>query len=270
MEDVMQRGKGEVHHHHEVELSVWPLMTAAGAFLIPISFMTTFSWGLPAAAGILLAGVAVVVLIVALFGWLNEVHAKKQEAQLSGIAIIVFIVSEVTLFGGLFGGYLYAMLFTSLWPPANTPEGVPPIGLAVLMTIFLVSSSFTIHNAEEKLQNGDMGGFRKCLIFTTLLGTLFVAFMAYEWHHMISVEHFTVGTNEYGTFFYTITGFHGSHVIVGLVMQVFLFTLAAGNKIGRNRQAMAKVTGLYWHFVDIVWLLVVSLIYVVPYFKAGQ
>ncbi|MBF0553783.1 MAG: heme-copper oxidase subunit III [Nitrospirae bacterium] len=267
MENVMYGGKNEVHHH--VELSVWPLITAVGAFLIPISFMTAFSWGL-SSVGIVLAGVAVVVLIVGLFGWLNEVHAKKEEAGLSKIAIIVFIFSEVALFGGLFSGYFYAMLFTGLWPPANTPAGVPPIGLAVLMTIFLISSSFTIHNAEAKLAHGDMGGFKGRLVLTTILGALFMACMAYEWHQLIAVENFTVSTNEYGTFFYTITGFHGSHVIVGLVLQVFVMILAAGAKIGKSRQTMMKVTGLYWHFVDIVWLLVVSLIYVIPYIKAGQ
>ncbi|MBF0488446.1 MAG: heme-copper oxidase subunit III [Nitrospirae bacterium] len=267
MENVMHGGTKEVHH--QVELSVWPLITAVGAFLIPISFMTAFSWGL-SSVGLVLAGVAVVVLIVGLFGWLNEVHAKKEDAGLSKLAIIVFIVSEVALFGGLFGGYLYAMLFTDLWPPANTPEGVPPIGLAVLMTIFLLSSSFTIHNAEEKLAHGDMGGFKGWLVMTTILGALFMAFMAYEWHELIAEKNFTVRSNEYGTFFYTITGFHGSHVIVGLLMQIFCMILAAGAKIGKNRQTMVKVTGLYWHFVDIVWLLVVSLIYVVPYLKAGQ
>ncbi|KWT88358.1 cytochrome c oxidase subunit 3 [Candidatus Magnetominusculus xianensis] len=267
MENVMHGGKNEVHHH-EVELSVWPLIAAGGSFLIPIAFMTAFSWGL-SSVGLVLAGVAVVVLIVGLFGWLNEVHAKKEDAGLSKLAIIVFIISEVALFGGLFGGYLYAMLFADIWPPANTPEGVPPIGLAVIMTVFLLSSSVTIHNAEAKIEHGDMGGFKSWLMFTTLLGALFIAFMAYEWHHMIS-NGFSVSTNEYGTFFYTITGFHGSHVIVGLVMQLFCLILAAGAKIGKSKQTMVKVTGLYWHFVDIIWLLVVSLIYVVPYLKAGQ
>ncbi|MBF0457255.1 MAG: heme-copper oxidase subunit III [Nitrospirae bacterium] len=268
MENVMHGGKSEVHHH-EVELSVWPLITAVGAFLLPISFMTSFSWGL-SSVGIILAGVAVVILIVGLFGWLNEVHAKKEDAGLSKIAILVFIASEVALFGGLFAGYLYAMLFTGTWPPANTPEGVPPVMLAIPMTIFLLSSSFTIHTAEDKLAHGDMGGFKGWLTFTTILGALFIAFMVYEWHHLIAVENFTVRTNEYGTFFYTITGFHGSHVIVGLVMQIFCMILAAGAKIGKNRQTLMKVTGLYWHFVDLVWLLVVSLIYVVPFLKAGQ
>ncbi|MCG6552220.1 MAG: heme-copper oxidase subunit III [Candidatus Magnetominusculus sp. LBB02] len=266
MDNVMHGGA--VHHQHEVELSVWPLITALGSFLIPIAFMTAFSWGL-SSVGLILAGVAVVVLIVGLFGWLNEVHAKKEDAGLSKIAIIVFIISEVALFGGLFGGYLYAMLFTDLWPPANTPAGVPPMGLAVLMTVFLLSSSVTVHNAEEKLVHGDMGGFKGWLTITMILGALFMGFMAYEWHELMS-EGFVVGLNEYGTFFYTITGFHGSHVIVGLVMQLFCMILAGGNKIGRNKQTMVKVTGLYWHFVDIVWLLVVSLIYVIPYIKGGQ
>ncbi|MBF0516613.1 MAG: heme-copper oxidase subunit III [Nitrospirae bacterium] len=269
MENVMHGGTHDAHHQHEVELSAMPLIAAVGSFLLPMAFMATFSWGLPSVVGLVLAGVAVVILMVGLFGWLNEVHAKKEEAGLSSMAIIVFIISEVALFGGLFGGYLYAMLFTEQWPPASTPEGVPPLGLAVIMTVFLLSSSATIHNAEDKLHHGDMGGFKGWIVFTMILGGLFMAFMAYEWHELMG-EGFTIGLNEYGTFFYTITGFHGSHVLVGLTMQLFCLILAAGGKIGKHKQTLAKVTSLYWHFVDIVWLLVVSLIYVVPFLKAGQ
>ncbi|MEO5357711.1 MAG: heme-copper oxidase subunit III [Nitrospirae bacterium YQR-1] len=269
MENIAHGGyhdSGDIHH--EVELSPWPLVTALGSFLIPISFMLTFSWGM-SHLGLLMAGVALVVLITGLFGWLSEVHAKKGENKISMTAIIIFICSEVALFGGLFGGYLYTLLPSELWPPASTPAGVPPMGLAVVMTIFLISSSATIHSAESKLEKGDSGGASSGLIFTFILGFAFVACMAYEWHHLISTG-FSVSTNEYGMFFYLITGFHGSHVIVGLIMQLFVLTMVKRGRISKDRHVFATVTGLYWHFVDIVWLLVVSLIYIIPYVKTGQ
>ncbi|MBF0345631.1 MAG: heme-copper oxidase subunit III [Nitrospirae bacterium] len=269
MESVISSTLKEEHHHHEVELSAWPLVVAIGAFLVPIAFMLAYSWAIPF-LGLLVAGVAVVTLVVGLFGWVQEVHSKKQEAGLSKVAIIIFIVSEIALFGGLFGGYLFTMLFADIWPPANTPEGVPPIALAVLLTVFLISSSGTMHMAEEKLVHGQVDSFKSWLIFTFILGALFLSFMAFEWYKLIGHEHFSISTNEYSTFFFTITGFHGSHVIVGLVMQFFLIILASQNKIGTKKLTFSKTTGLYWHFVDVVWLMVVSFMYIIPYFKVGQ
>lgn len=270
MENVMQPGASPHSgtHHHEVELSVWPLIVGIGAFLVPISFMTAFSWHIPF-LGLIIGGVAVVVLLVGLFGWTSEVYAHKKDVGLSKIAILIFIVSEFALFGGLFGGYLYTMLPTEIWPPATTPKGVPPMGLAILLSIFLISSSGTIHVAEEKLEAGDMGGFRSWMVFTFILGLLFLLGMAYEWKHLI--EHgFTISLNAYGKFFYTITGFHGSHVFVGLVMMLFCLILLAQGRLTTSQHTLAKATALYWHFVDGIWLLVLSLIYVIPYYKVGQ
>jgi cytochrome c oxidase subunit 3 len=267
MENVAHGGTHEVHH--EVELSMWPLIVGIGALLIPISFMIHFSWGAPPMFALLGAGVAVVLLVIGLFGWVNEVHAKKEDVGLSKVAIVVFIVSEVALFGGLFAGYIYTMLFSEAWPPANTPAGVPPMGIALLMTFFLISSSFWIHIAETKLESGDAGGFKTWLSLTFVFGLAFMLGMGYEWNHLME-EGFSISTNTYGTFFYTVTGFHGSHVLVGLVLQAFLMILISANKIGKKRQTLAKVTGLYWHFVDLVWLLVLSMIYVIPYFKVAH
>ncbi|MBF0539608.1 MAG: heme-copper oxidase subunit III [Nitrospirae bacterium] len=270
MEGVINgKAKEDHHHHHEVELSVWPLVVAVGAFLVPMAFMLAYSWGVRF-LGLLVAGVAVGTLVVGLFGWVQEVHSKKQDGGLSKIAIMVFIVSEVALFGGLFGGYLYTMLPEDIWPPASTPAGIPPLALAVLLSVFLLSSSGTMHMAEEKIEHGDLNGYKSWLIFTFILGGLFIAFMGLEWYKLISEEHFSISTNAYGTFFFTITGFHGSHVIVGLIMQLFLVILASQNRIGKKKLTFSKAAGLYWHFVDVVWLLVFSLMYVVPYFKVGQ
>ncbi len=260
--------KGHVMHgggveHHELELSGWPLVVGIGSLLVPFAFMAHFSWHQTFAA-IFLAGLAFLVLLIGLFGWTSQIYSKELDVGLSKVAIIIFICSEVALFGGLFGGYIYNMVPMETWPPITTPEGVPPLGLALILTVLLLSSSVTIHRAEKWLEKDEIGSFTAWLFFTLILGTLFLLGQAREWYHLIK-EGFTISTDEYGTFFYLITGFHGSHVLVGVVLQLFILLLVFSGKIEREKSTIVKATGYYWHFVDVVWLLVLSLIYIIPY-----
>jgi len=248
--------------HHEPELSAWPFVVGMSGLVVMLGFMTAFQWKLPM-AGMLLGGAGVVGILIGLFGWVSEVYARRFEEGLSKIAILIFILSEAALFGGLFGGYLYNMFPAPVWPPANTPAGVPPVGVALILSVLLLSSSATIQMAETRLEKGEMGGFKGWLIFTMLLGALFLAGQASEWSKLIG-EGFTVSTNAYGTFFYTITGFHGSHVLVGIILQFFILLLALRDKIGKERQTIVRACGYYWHFVDGIWLLVLSLVYILP------
>ena len=248
---------------HEEELSTWPFIVGMSIMLAMFGFMTAFSWKLPV-AGMLLGGAGVVGILISLFGWVSEVSSKKFEAGLSKVAIIFFLLSEMALFGGLFSGYLYNMFPAPIWPPENTPAGVPPLGLALLLSIFLLSSSGTIQIAETKLEEGDSAGFSRWMLFTAVLGALFLIGQATEWSKLIK-EGFTASTNAYGTFFYSITGFHGSHVLVGIILQLFILILALKNKIGKERSTIVKACSYYWHFVDGVWLVVLSLIYVLPH-----
>ncbi|MEW6408928.1 MAG: cytochrome c oxidase subunit 3, partial [Nitrospirota bacterium] len=187
--------------HHKVELSVWPFVVGMSILLVMFGFMAAFQWKLPI-AGMLLGGAGVVGVLISLFGWVNEVYA---ESGLSKTAIILFILSEAMLFGGLFGGYLYNMFPAPFWPPANTPAGVPPLSVALILSVFLLSSSATIQMAEAKLKKGEADGFKGWLLFTMILGALFLAGQANEWSKLIG-DGFTVSTNVYGTFFYAITG----------------------------------------------------------------
>jgi cytochrome c oxidase subunit 3 len=260
MENVIHGEAG----HHEVELSAWPLVVGLSSFLVPIAFMTAFQWKLPV-LGIVLGGAAVLGILIGLFGWVSQAQAVKTEVGLSKVAILLFITSEFILFGGLFGGYFYTWFPSEVWPPANTPQDVPPLGTALILSVFLLSSSLTIHKAETKLHEGNKGGFIGWLFFTTVLGAIFLLGQANEWAHLIG-NGFTALSNPYGTFFYTITGFHGSHVLVGLVIQIFILLLALGDKVSKKRDTIMKACGYYWHFVDGIWLLVLSLIYILPFY----
>jgi len=249
--------------HHKVELSIWPLVVGISSLIIPFAFMTHFSWGM-SFIGLFLAGIAVAGLLIGLFGWLSEIYSNDQDVGLSSIAIMMFIVSEVMLFGGMFAGYFYNMFPAEVWPPANTPAGVPPLGLALILSVFLISSSATIHVAETKLQEGDNSGFVKWLIITMILAILFISGQAREWSHLMGQD-FTISTNSFGTFFYSITGFHGSHVVIGIIMQIFVLLMALQKRLTKKKHTIMKATGYYWHFVDVIWLLVLGLIYVIPY-----
>ncbi len=249
--------------HHEAEQSVWPFVVGMSILLVMFGFMSAFQWKVPI-AGMLLGGGGVVGLLIGLFGWVSEVYAGKFEAGLSKTAVVIFIFSEAALFGGLFGAYLYNMFPAPAWPPPSTPAGVPPLGIAVLLSVFLLSSSATIQMAEANLEKGNTGRFKGWLVLTMALGAIFLGGQTFEWTKLIG-QGFTVSTDAYGTFFYTITGFHGSHVLVGIVLQLFILVLAMRNKIGRERPTIVKACGYYWHFVDGIWLLVLSLIYVLPY-----
>lgn len=250
--------------HFEAEQSIWPFITAMGVLVFMFGFMTAFHWKTPV-AGMILCGAGVVGILVGLFGWVSEVSVAKTESGLSTLAIIFFILSEAALFGGLFSAYLYNMFPAPVWPPENTPPGVPPLSTALVLSVFLLSSSATIHLAEASLERSNDAGFRGWLVMTMLLGALFLGGQAVEWSKLLS-EGFTVSTNDFGTFFYTITGFHGSHVLVGLILQFFILLLALKNRITSERSTIMKACGYYWHFVDGVWLLVLSIVYVLPNF----
>lgn len=258
----MQENEASLELEHGAEVSIWPFVVGISVLVIMIGFMTAFQWKVPI-AGMVLGGLGVALVLVGIFGWVNEVFAQRGEAGLSPTAIVIFILSEAALFGGLFGGYLYNMFSLGTWLPENTPHGVPPLTTALILSVFLLSSSGTMQIAEAKLAKGNMGGFKSWLLVTMVLGGAFIVGMATEWSKLIG-EGFTVSTNAFGTFFYTITGMHGSHVLVGLTLMLILMSLAVRGKIGKNRHAIVKAAGYYWHFVDIVWLLVLSLIYVLP------
>ncbi len=120
-----------------------------------------------------------------------------------------------------------------------------------------VLSSYTIHIGEGRLEQGDNPGFIKWLLVTIVLGVAFLSMSLYEWSHLVH-QGFSISTNEYSTSFFVITGFHGSHVLVGLC--IFLAMLLPALK-GKVNVGFVKTGSVYWHFVDVIWFFVVSQLY---------
>jgi cytochrome c oxidase subunit 3 len=251
----MAEHEGHAHQHHW-EWSYYPLILVAGIFFtVPIGFALFFQYGLatPAIASV---GVGVPLIVFGLAGWTAEGLANRdRETGWSLTALPLFIVSEILIFLSLFASYWLLRLTAPVWPPVGTPE----IGVLIplVMTVILVSSSATYHFAEMKLEEGQGGAFNTWLIISVLLGGAFLGLTVYEYSHLIH-EGFVFGTNAKSTAFYSITGFHASHVLVGLVGFLFVLVPALGGKVSHT---MVKGIGIYWHFVDIVWFFVVSQIY---------
>jgi cytochrome c oxidase subunit 3 len=246
---------GGAHAHHW-EISVYPFILVGGIlFLVPLAFASYFVYG-NALLAILCAGLGTPLVLWGVSGWISE--GMTQKPLLAGVAaagLPIFIISEIFIFLSIFASYWAMRLLADVWPPEGTPAF--PVGLPLFMTVLLVASSFTIHQAEEKLEHGDLGGFRSKLLLTVALGAVFLACTVYEYTHLIGVG-FVPSTNAMSTVFYSLTGFHASHVLVGLC--VFIAVLLPALK-GKTNSTFVKCASMYWHFVDLVWFFVVSQVY---------
>ena len=242
-------------HEPEWDVSPWPLVLGVGIFfLVPISFSLHFVYQLSLYAALSL-GIGAPLVVAGVAGWISEAIADKHGEGLSPGAMGWFIVAEAMIFITLFVTYWLMRLSAPSWPPAGSVE-LPTIA-PLIMTVILVSSSFTIHAAELKLERGDRPGFLRWLLLTMVLGTIFVSISFYEWGALFR-EGFDFATNVYSTAFFSITGFHAAHVLVGL--GIFLAILLPALR-GNVNLAFLKTGSVYWHFVDIIWLFVVSQVY---------
>ena len=242
----------EEHAHAHWDTSIWPFVISFGILALALAFSFKFVYHNGFAA-ILALGLGIPLILAGIAGWTSEAMGKGE--GLSYGAMGWFILAEAMIFVSFFVSYWYSRLHADVWPPPGT---VPlPRLMPLVMTVVLVTSSLTIHYAEHLLHLGNTAGFRTWYLLTILLGGLFLGMSAYEWSHLIG-EGFTISSNSFGTVFFSVTGLHGSHVVVGLV--IFLAGLPSVVR-GAVDVGFMRTAGLYWHFVDIIWFFVVSQIY---------
>jgi cytochrome c oxidase subunit 3 len=248
-------GHGHVHHW---ETSVAPLLIVGGVlFMVVFAFIGWFSYKSPMLAAVS-AGIGTPLLLAGIAKWTGEALTQKPLMEgLSPAAMPIFIISEVFIFLSLFAGYWTMRLSAGAdWPPAGTPTNFNLV-LPIIMTVILVASSLTYHVAEVKLEHNDKGGFKSWVLISIVLGLVFLGCTVYEYSHLLHMK-FTPSTNAYSSAFYSITGFHASHVLVG--MGIFITILLAAMR-GLTNKYLTFCAGLYWHFVDIVWFFVASQVY---------
>ena len=168
-----------------------------------------------------------------------------------------FLGSECMFFGSLIATY---MIYKGKDKVGPHPHEILNIPLTSISAFVLLMSSLTMVLALAAIQKRNMGGTRLWLAVTATLGMMFVGFQIYEFSHFAH-EGLLLSTNLFGSTFYVLTGFHGTHVTVGVIWLWTLFFLTFTGRIGPGNDLDVEICGLYWHFVDVVWIAIFTLIY---------
>jgi heme/copper-type cytochrome/quinol oxidase subunit 3 len=188
-------------------------------------------------------------------------HATTTGISNNKLAMWVFLGSECMLFGGLISTYL---LYKDRVPEGSIgPRDIFDIPFTSVSSFVLLMSSLTMVLALSAIQRADHRAFRTWIVTTALLGSTFIAGQVYEFTAFYR-EGLGFTTNIFGSAFYTLTGFHGVHVTVGIVMLLSLFVLSLRGRLASSRAEAVEIVGLYWHFVDIVWILIFTIVYLIP------
>jgi cytochrome c oxidase subunit 3/cytochrome o ubiquinol oxidase subunit 3 len=185
--------------------------------------------------------------------------------------MLAFLLSEVAFFGTLIVTYV-AFLDRFTEPP--TPRDLLRLPLVIVTTICLLSSSVTVHFAERGLRHGksqtdDGSAHRAPSVFllwwtaTIALGVIFLLGTAYEWREMIVHHKLTIGRNLFGTAYYTLVGFHAAHVTVGVIAMLIVLGLALSRELTARNATGVELVSWYWHFVDVVWVVVFTVVYLI-------
>jgi cytochrome c oxidase subunit 3 len=178
--------------------------------------------------------------------------------------LILFIASEAIIFGALFAHYFYNRLSVGSWPPAEgaVHERVPWFPLPIILTVILLSSGWTAHNALEAIKRDRPFGMIGWLTATVVLGVLFLAGQAFEYATLFA-EGMTLDSGVYASSFYGLTGLHGAHVLAGATALAVMWGRGlAGHFSSRHHYALEAAT-LYWHFVDAVWVVLLFAVYII-------
>lgn len=170
------------------------------------------------------------------------------------LGMVLFLISEAFLFGVLFWTYYYLRGLTPGWPPHS-----PPATLAFVNTAVLLSSSATIWLGARAIRKGHEKWLFVFLLATIGLGAAFLGITGWEWTH----EDFFPWTDAYGSTFYTMTGFHALHVLGGVLLMLALLARTARHRFTADSFKAVEVGSLYWHFVDFIWILVFTSVFII-------
>lgn len=173
-------------------------------------------------------------------------------------AIWCVIATEAMLFVSMFAAYYYLGSNKDRWSDESPPELMFPF---ILLAI-LLASSFVLHWGETQVKQERFGAGRMALWITVLMGLIFLGIQAYEYHS--EWKEITPYSDSYGSIFYTTTSLHAAHVIVGLLLLAYVGVLPRYGRTLRTPHKPYETVALYWHFVDVVWIFIVALLYVIP------
>ncbi len=276
-------------HYFVPQPSLYPVILSAGMFLLAFGFIQLINNFGPG-KWVMLGGTAVILYV--LFGWFGKVIGESQsgayrdwEDRSFRYGMIWFIATEVMFFAAFFGALFYVRVISvptlggmegahgfSLWPefagtwptsgpkgPAFTPMGA--WGIPALNTALLLSSGATVTWAHWGLLRNKRSHLVLGLAATVLLGSVFLGFQAYEYHHAYNELGLTMGAGAYGATFFMLTGFHGFHVTLGTIMLAVILLRSLSGHFSAERHFAFEAVAWYWHFVDVVWLILFVFVY---------
>jgi cytochrome c oxidase subunit 3 len=181
-------------------------------------------------------------------------RSSRIDAQLLGI--LLFIVSEAMLFGSFFTAYFFIRAVQDVpWPPEPFSF---PVSVALMNTLILVSSSFTMHYALHSIKHGNRTGLQVGLVTTFLMGAVFLGTQINEYFK----AGFSITDGSFASVFYGLTGLHGAHVFVGLTLLAIMNIRTLRGHFTPDAHMGVECAGIYWHFVDVMWIIVFSTVYV--------
>ncbi len=189
-------------------------------------------------------------------------RADRPHATWGWWGMALLCATELSLFAYLLGSYFYLGSRSPAWPP----PGIAPPGLPrpMLMTTILLLSSAALHWGERGIKKGNRNQLIAGLLGAIGLGLGFLGLFGYEYYHKIRIEHILPTTHAYASAFYTITSFHAAHLCFGLLLMGYTLVRAVLGHFGAGRRLGVATTSLYWHFVDGVWLVVFTCLYLGP------
>jgi cytochrome c oxidase subunit III len=182
-------------------------------------------------------------------------HEEHPDHRMFGL--VFFLIAEGMIFMGLFGAYLAFRSILPVFPPEGTPE--LELLLPSVNTVNLIASSFVIHNADSAIKKNDVRGMQLWFGITALMGITFLVGQVYEYTHL----EFGLTTNLFASAFYVLTGFHGLHVTIGvLAILAVLWRSRKPGHYSNQKHFGIEAAELYWHFVDVIWIILFGLLYI--------
>jgi len=276
-------------HYFVPEPSLYPVILSAGMLLLALGFIQALN-AFPHGKWVMLGGFSVILYV--LFGWFGRVISESQSGAYRDwedlsfrYGMIWFIATEVMFFAAFFGALFYMRIIsvpilggmesshgTTLWPgftgdwPTSGPKGAAftPMGawgIPALNTALLLSSGATVTWAHWGLLRNKRTQLILGLGATVALGILFLCFQAYEYHHAYTELGLTMGAGAYGATFFMLTGFHGFHVTLGTIMLLVILLRSLSGHFSAERHFAFEGVAWYWHFVDVVWLILFVFVY---------
>ncbi len=188
--------------------------------------------------------------------WLPEAHAGvRRGTDTALLGMLLFIASEIMFFAGLFGAYFTFRGLAVTWPPEGFDlEAVP---LPLVLTIVLVSSSFTMQYATISIRRGNRKAMNRALAVTLVLGSLFLLGQLFDYANLP----FGINSGIYGSLFFTMTGFHGAHVFGGAIGLAVVLSRGVTGQFSARHHVAVEAVHYYWHFVDVVWIFLFTTLY---------